>query len=54
MTQRELERKINRAKEKLDALKEREEYLSKYGCWSIGYFQGRISALEEWLDEIKE
>lgn len=54
MTERELERKINRAKEKLKSLKEREENLSKHGYWEIGYLTGKIGVLEDWLDEIKE
>lgn len=54
ITERELKRKINRAKEKLKSLEEREERLSKHGYWSIGYLKGQISILEDWLDEIKE
>lgn len=53
MTERELERKINRAKKKLESLKEKEENLSKHGYWSIGYLKGRIDVLEDWLDEMK-
>lgn len=53
MTDRELERKINRAKKKLDVLKEKEDSLSKHGYWSIGYLKGQIGVLEDWLDEIR-
>ena len=49
-----LKRMIQRAEEKLKDLKEREEHLSKYGYWDMGYFKGRISVLEEWLDEISK
>ena len=52
MTEERLKRMIQRAEEQLKDLKEREEHLSKHGYWDIGYFTGRISALEEWLDEI--
>ena len=54
MTEKELERKINRAKEKLKALEENKDNLSKHGYWEIGYLKGKISVLEDWLDEIKE
>jgi len=54
MSERELERKINRAKKKLEALEEKEEHLSKHGYWSIGYLKGQIGILEDWLDEIRE
>lgn len=49
-----LERKIKRATERLKALEEREEHLSKYGYWDMGYLQGRLSVLQDWLDEIVE
>lgn len=52
--EKELERRIKRSKERLKSLEEREEYLSKYGYWEIGYFKGRIEILEDWLDEIRE
>lgn len=52
MTKKELEIKINRAKLHLKHLEEREEHLSKYGYWDTGYLKGRISVLEDWLDEI--
>jgi DNA-binding transcriptional regulator GbsR (MarR family) len=54
MTKRELERKINRAKEMLKDLEERKDNLSKHGYWEIGYLKGKISVLEDWLDEITE
>ena len=54
MTEERLKRMIQRAEEKLKDLKEREEHLSKHGHWDIGYFTGRISVLEEWLDEISK
>lgn len=38
----------------LQSLEERKGSLSRHGYWDIGYLQGRISALEEWLDKILE
>lgn len=51
MDKRKIERKIERAQRKLADLKSREETLSKYGYWDMGYFQGIISTLEEVLDD---
>lgn len=53
MDKRKIERKIERAQRKLTDLKSREENLSKYGYWDMGYFQGIISALEDLLDDVK-
>lgn len=52
--ERELERKIKRAKEQLAALEERKSHLSQHGYWDMGYLCGKISVLEDWLDEIKQ
>lgn len=49
-----IERKIKRAKMQLAALEERKSHLSQHGYWEMGYFKGRISVLEDWLDEEKE
>lgn len=49
-----LERKIERAKMQLAALEQRKSHLSQHGYWDMGYFQGQISVLEDWLDEEKE
>lgn len=55
MTEKEkIKRQIKRCQEKLDDLKSREEHLSKYGYWDMGYFQGRITTLKDWLDELEE
>lgn len=54
MTEERLQRMIDRAEEKLKDLEERKEHLSKHGYWDIGYFKGRISVLEDWLDDIRE
>lgn len=54
MTEKELQRKINRAKLKLANLEERKDNLSKFGYWDMGYLQGKIAVLEDWLDLLKE
>ena len=54
VTKERLERQIYRCKKRLKDLKDREEHLSKHGYWDIGYFQGRLSVLEDWLDEMEE
>ena len=46
-----IHRRIIRLKIQLNKLLEREEHLSKYGHWEIGYLKGQISVLEDWLDE---
>lgn len=52
-TESQLERKLNNAKKILKSLEENEENLSMHGHWSIGYLQGKISVMEDWLDELK-
>ena len=51
---RRIERQIKRCQEKLNDLKSREERLSKHGYWEMGYLKGRITTLEDWLDELEE
>lgn len=53
-TKERLERQIFRTKCHIQALKEREEHLSKAGYWDLGYWQGKLTVLENWLDELKE
>lgn len=54
ITKERLQRQIYKCKERLKDLKDREERLSKHGYWDIGYFQGKLSVLEDWLDEMEE
>lgn len=49
-----IKRQIKRCQERLDTLKSCETHLSKYGYWDMGYFQGRLSILKDWLDELEE
>lgn len=54
LTIKQIERRLELAKKRLDPLLDREEHLSKHGYWDIGYLKGQISVLEDWLDELKE
>lgn len=54
VTKERLERQIYICKKRLNDLKDREEHLSKHGYWDIGYFQGKLSVLEDWLDEMEK
>ena len=49
-----LERRIENAKMQLALLEERKSHLSQHGYWDMGYLKGKISVLEDWLDEEKE
>ena len=53
MDKKTIQRKINRAKEHLASLKDNEDQLSKYGYWDMGYFEGKLSILEDLLDELE-
>ena len=54
LTGKEVQRKLDLAKRRLQPLLEREEHLSKHGYWDIGYLKGQISVLEDWLDDLQE
>lgn len=54
MTKKRLKRQIDRAKMQLTTLEERKSHLSKHGYWDMGYLEGKISVLEDWLDELAE
>lgn len=54
ITKKRIARQICRCKEKLDYLENNKEHLSKHGYWEIGYLKGRITTLEDWLDELEE
>jgi hypothetical protein len=49
-----LRRMIKRNKEHLKQLQDKEENLSVWGYRDMGYFEGRLSVLEDLLDEIEE
>lgn len=49
-----IERMIERDKKRMQPLIDNFADLSKWGLWTIGYCQGRMSILEDMLDEIEE
>ena len=49
-----LKRKIERNKAKLKQLKDNQDNLSVWGYRDIGYYEGRLSVLEDLLDEMEE
>ena len=54
MDERRIRRSLDRARKKLATLAAKQANLSVYGHWEVGYLRGRISTLEDWLDEIAE
>ena len=48
-----IERAIEREMQRMAPLINHKEDLSQFGHWTIGYCQGRISLLEELLDEME-
>ena len=54
MTERQLRRQIERLKKQIQGYEERKENLSVHGYWDLGYFQGKLAVMEDWLDSIKE
>lgn len=53
-TKKRIEHMINREKKRMQPMIDNFEDLSKWGLWTIGYCQGRISLLEDLLDELEE
>ena len=49
-----LRRMIKRNKARLKQLQDKQENLSVWGYRDMGYFEGRLSVLEDLLDEIEE
>jgi len=49
-----IERSIERNNEKIKDYELRKDKLSIHGYWSLGYYQGINSELENLLDELKE
>lgn len=54
MREQQLKRQIERIRKRIQEYKEKKEALSVYGYWSLGYYHGKLSALEDWLDYMKE
>lgn len=53
-TKERLRHKIERNCKKLEYLKSRGENLSVHGYWEIGYIEGKLDVLEDWLDELED
>jgi hypothetical protein len=53
-TKKRVERMIEHEKKRMQPLIDNFEDLSKWGLWTIGYCKGRISLLEDLLDEAEE
>lgn len=53
MTKEKLRRRIERADKHIADLKENRRALSIHGHWSLGYWLGVITILEDWLDDIE-
>lgn len=56
MNKHQLLRQIERLKKRISDYEEKEAEgkLSSHGYWSLGYFKGKLSVMEDWLDEIEE
>ena len=54
MTERQLNRQIERIKKRIQDLEDRKDKLSVHGYWDLGYYKGKLSVMEDWLDSIKE
>lgn len=54
MTEHQLERSISRIKKQIADLESREKNLSIHGHWDLGYYKGKLSVLEDWLDNIRD
>ena len=53
-TKERLPRMIKRNKAHLKQLQDKQENLSVWGYRDMGYFEGRLSVLEDLLDELEE
>lgn len=49
-----IKHKIEKYSKRIEDYENRKENLSIHGHWSLGYFEGRKSILEEILDELNE
>ena len=54
ITKERLQHQIDKAKKHIEELEKRKEILSEDGHWTLGYFKGRLTVLEDWLDELIE
>ena len=54
MDKRQLQRQIERTKKHIAEYEARKDSLSIHGYWSLGYYQGKLTAMEDVLDDIEE
>lgn len=54
MDKRQIERQIERTKKHIAEYEARKDSLSVHGYWSLGYYQGKLTAMEDALDDIEE
>ena len=54
MTEKQIKRQIERIRKRIQEYEEKKETLSVHGYWSLGYYQGKLSALEDLLDFMQE
>ena len=54
MTEQQIKRQIERIRKRIQEYEEKKETLSVHGHWSLGYYQGKLSALEDWLNSMQE
>lgn len=54
MDKRQIQRSIERTKKHIADYETRKDNLSIHGYWSLGYYQGKLTAMEDALDDIEE
>lgn len=54
MTERQLNRQIERIKKRIQDLEDRKDRLSVHGYWDLGYYIGKLAVMEDWLDDLQE
>ena len=54
MDKRQIQRQIERTKKHIADYEARKDNLSVHGYWSFGYYQGKLTAMEDALDDIEE
>ena len=54
MNEHQLKRQIERLKKQIQDFEERKEKLSIHGFWDLGYYKGKLTVMEDWLDSIQE
>ncbi|MBO5969142.1 MAG: hypothetical protein J6S14_11675 [Clostridia bacterium] len=54
MSEQQLKRQIERIRKRIQEYENEEETLSVHGHWSLGYYRGKLSVMEDWLECIQE